>query len=290
MTDMRIAFIAILGLTALGFAACSSFSSDDGEGSPDASSVDANAPLEGAAPDSGLPGDAGDAATAVDKYSAAVLADAPLAYWRMAISSGLTIPDATGHGHALFLQGGGFTLGVPGAIADGGGDDAIRFDGINGSAAADDSRPFDFPNDAPFTIECWARYEALDGGGGSFPTLFSSVSGAASSANGYTLYISKIGSSVQFNYGNAQTVTGPAIVDSAWRHYAASFDGTVSRLFVDGQMVSKPTDAGITTRTSVFTVAGRSGGSEYFPGSIDEVAVYDKALTLAQIIAHIEAR
>src|SRR5688572_10082323 len=103
------------------------------------------------------------------KYRNAVLADKPLAYWRMGIQQGSSlIKDETGNGNDLVLQGGGHTFGRAGALA-GDDDTALGFDGKGSRAVLiGDARAFDFPNRAPFTIECWAFRETVrpDGGGG----------------------------------------------------------------------------------------------------------------------------
>ncbi|HMI83190.1 MAG TPA: hypothetical protein VK550_03800 [Polyangiaceae bacterium] len=123
-------------------------------------------------------------------YPGVVLADGPFAYWRMGIRSGSTVPDESGHQNELVLQGGGHSLGVPGAIA-GDGNTAIRFDGVNSYATAVRPRDFDFPGGAPFTIECWARREPLaDGGEGAyFQHLMGSSAGGPPNRNGFLLYI-----------------------------------------------------------------------------------------------------
>jgi hypothetical protein len=91
-------------------------------------------------------------------YKSAILADGPLAYWRMGITTGTVIPDETGRGNVLTLQGHPL-LGQSGAIANDD-DPAIHFDGASAYATAKDARPFDFANRHPFTLELWASFDA----------------------------------------------------------------------------------------------------------------------------------
>lgn len=58
-------------------------------------------------------------------YSTAILADTPQAYWRNDITSGSTVPDATGNGNTATLTS-GVTLNQPGAI-NGDTDTSIQF-------------------------------------------------------------------------------------------------------------------------------------------------------------------
>jgi hypothetical protein len=95
---------------------------------------------------------------------------------------------------------------------------------------------------------------------------------------------------VQFNYGGAATVTAPLPTTGGFHHYAATYDGTTSALYVDGQKSSKTTASDGVARTTSFSVGARSDGNEKFPGAIDEVAVYGRVLTPLELVKHIEAR
>jgi hypothetical protein len=101
------------------FVACSSFSEN---ATPE---TDTDAGAEGAAADGALARDAVvDAAAGTSAYRALVMADAPIAYWRMGVKAGLFIPDETAGKNDLILQGtNAYTLGAPGAIP---GDDDAR--------------------------------------------------------------------------------------------------------------------------------------------------------------------
>src|SRR3989440_1402067 len=63
-------------------------------------------------------------------YNATVLADHPVAYWRMDETTGSTMADASGNAnHGRYV--GIYTLGQPGALAGG----AVAFDGQSGAAS-----------------------------------------------------------------------------------------------------------------------------------------------------------
>src|SRR5690348_5065061 len=79
-------------------------------------------------------GNATAASTAAAKtYSATVLADHPVAYWRMDDTTGSTMADISGNANNGRYAG-IYTLGQPGAIA-GGGSTAVAFDGQSGAAS-----------------------------------------------------------------------------------------------------------------------------------------------------------
>jgi hypothetical protein len=231
-------------------------------------------------------------------YRGAVLGDAPIAYWRMGIASGSVVPDESGHRNDLLLQGTGHTFGVAGALA-GDPDGAIGFDGANGHAVALRPRDFDFPSGAPFTVECWARRErTIDGGSGEyFQHLVSASAGGPPNRNGYIFYIlpSDVDPSVvhtAFEYGVLDGVQvgveGPLGAASSYVHYVATFDGTKISLYVNATLASsRPVNGAFAPRMSEFVVGREaSTGRYHFSGALDEIAVYDKALSLLQVTNH----
>jgi hypothetical protein len=77
---------------------------------------------------------------------------------------------------------------------------------------------------------------------------------------------------------------------NAWTHLAATYDGTTQRLYVNGvQVASKAVSGALTTSNGALRIGGNSVWGEYFAGLIDEVRIYNKALTAAQIQADMAA-
>jgi hypothetical protein len=71
-----------------------------------------------------------------------------------------------------------------------------------------------------------------------------------------------------------------------WHHVTATGDGANLRLYVDGILIDVGSDATTTygsSATAFCVGANVSGTGHYFPGVIDEVVVYDRALTDAEI-------
>jgi Concanavalin A-like lectin/glucanases superfamily len=86
--------------------------------------------------------------------------------------------------------------------------------------------------------------------------------------------------------GRAETVLGNApIARGTWVHLATTYDGTTQRLFVNGVQVSQRAVSGT---IDVSTGALRIGGNdvwagEYFNGLIDEVRIFNRALSNGEI-------
>jgi len=83
------------------------------------------------------------------------------------------------------------------------------------------------------------------------------------------------------------------INDGGWYHLAAVRDGTnkINRLYVDGVEVDAEAGAvystGFSSLFAALTVGGlNSGSGNHFNGIIDEVALYDKVLSPAEVAGH----
>jgi hypothetical protein len=71
-----------------------------------------------------------------------------------------------------------------------------------------------------------------------------------------------------------------------WSHVALTFDGTMLRLYVNGSQVSSRATTGAILRTTrPLWIGGNSPYGEYFQGLIDEVRVYDRPLSRAEVRA-----
>src|SRR5258705_7733629 len=84
--------------------------------------------------------------------------------------------------------------------------------------------------------------------------------------------------------GNQNTAAPTALALNAWTHLAATFDGATVRLYVNGvQVASQAQTAPLATTTGTLQIGGDSYPNEFFAGAIDEVRIYNRALTQAEI-------
>src|SRR5437899_790336 len=85
--------------------------------------------------------------------------------------------------------------------------------------------------------------------------------------------------------GGNQNTFGPSVLAvNAWTHLAATFDGATVRLFVNGaQVASQAQTTPLATTTGTLQIGGDSYPNEFFAGRIDEVRIYNGALSAAEI-------
>ena len=73
-------------------------------------------------------------------------------------------------------------------------------------------------------------------------------------------------------------------------HVVGTYDGTTERLYVNGRQVASAALSGVADTTiSGLRIASWDGTQQFFAGTIDEAAVYNKALSASQVAAHFAA-
>jgi hypothetical protein len=216
-------------------------------------------------------------------YRAAVLADAPLAYWPFDEVSGTKSFDLSGNGrdalHVLEVQ-----LRQPGALPSTG--TAIAVEKGSGATAGD---VLDLPAGAPFSLEAWIHAPGPSAG-------HRCIIGKSRGTNGvgYHLFVDEDlsfhihgkradGTTAQEGVYNVTVPLG------AWTHVVATFDGRAAALYVDGALVGTKAITVKLEDTTSPLVVGMPDCSEQdigFNGQIDEVAVYGTALGADRVRAH----
>ncbi len=75
------------------------------------------------------------------------------------------------------------------------------------------------------------------------------------------------------------------VLDGAWHHCAATYDGTTMRVYLDGREIGKlirPGKISTQRQTAVF-IGSQGGQSEFFQGEIDDLRLYADALTADEV-------
>jgi hypothetical protein len=81
-----------------------------------------------------------------------------------------------------------------------------------------------------------------------------------------------------------------ALAANTWAHIAATYDKAMLRLYVNGvQVGSRARTGNIATSANPLQIGGDTFFGQYFRGTIDEVRVYNAALTAAQVQAEMNA-
>ena len=90
-------------------------------------------------------------------------------------------------------------------------------------------------------------------------------------------------------YGTPAT-TGIGFLNGDWRHVAGTYDGTNLKLYVDGSQVSSVSRTGnLITATGELYIGRTTTSANFFNGELDEVAVWDSALSSCDVKGIYEA-
>ena len=205
-------------------------------------------------------------------YRAVVLGDSPRGYWRLGEAAGTVAADTAGSNPGTYL--GGFTLGRPGILSD---NSAVQLNGSTGYVSVPDS-PSLHTGDH-FSLELWLKRIKLS----------TSVQVEGLFLKGYQLYLTPPGRLVLRKPLVRQIASSNvAITDTTqFHHVVATKSGAAVKLYVDG------VDA--TSAVSNLTIVDTSGrlaigaGANTFRGILDEAAVYNYALSAAQVANHFNA-
>jgi hypothetical protein len=205
-------------------------------------------------------------------YASVILGDSPSSYWRMD-DTGTTLVDQMGV--APMALTGGYTESVPGLLL-GDPDTAVTFDGINGFGVAAVNA---LSNPAGGgSVEAWIQTTGVTG----FAGIVCSQGSWAMFMNGGNLWAYDWGAATGRN-------TGFKINDGKVHHVAITWQSGVTNgtlCYVDGNLVFTTTTTTPNTAAHTAIGSGSSGGSQYFPGTIDEPAAYSYVLSPTQITAH----
>lgn len=258
MRALRYALSLAVNVAALPACGRLNFASELGPPSRDAAGVD-----------SGVDSNTG------SRYAAAVRRLNPIAYWRFGETRTPTAFDASGHGFDGTYA--AVALGRPGAVGDG--DTAVELLDTSG-AQIDMGDRFGFEGNAAFTIEMWVNPStpsALLVGKNDF-------NATTDLYDGWLIYYAETNTELRRATVN---IDAPAMAVGEYTHLVATYDGVTAVIYLNAVGTSYVTSEPMPHATSPFLV-GRQAMGEWarYIGLMDELAIYDFALTPAEVTEH----
>lgn len=195
--------------------------------------------------------------------------------WSMDENIGETIADSSGNGNDGIINGASWTTGVSGS--------ALNFNGANDYVGILD---IDLGN--TLTIEAWIR---IDGGFGTFGGIIGSQGWGPGDI--HFQINPQYGNKLQFGLFGLQPSSfmhSTTVFDESeygvWHHVAATYDGNsgVGKVYVDGQLQETTTGLNnVQARLYNPRIGSTYDNGRWFNGLIDELTIYDKALTEEEI-------
>jgi hypothetical protein len=211
--------------------------------------------------------------------SGAAQAASLVAWWRLDETSGTALADSTGNGHGATISGTstlGATVSSVIRFADTG---AVTFSGTSNSASGSATG---LPaTNANVSISGWFKLAASPAATGEMVCI------AGSGAQQYRIAIKPAtgGGTIEVDKNSAvlATVASLGLVSGTWYHLATTYNGTNDLIYLNGTQVG--TGAVLHDSAAAVTVfiGARNASTELFAGTIDDVRVFDYALSAAQV-------
>jgi len=201
-----------------------------------------------------------------------------VAWWRLDEGSGMMAFDSSGNGNDARFEG------APEWVEDGKFGKALKFNGSSDYLAAPDSESLDINGDQ-LSIAAWVNGE-------DWPAANHIVRKIADTGTGaiYMIRVQPDTVRVYLNTSAGETIVQGTTVlpTNEWVHVALTYDGTEARIYVNGQLDVSSNVSGEVSESNNELRIGRGEPAGYFVGMIDDVRLYNHALTESELLSAME--
>lgn len=194
-----------------------------------------------------------------------------LAHWKFDDGKDAKAADGSGDGRDATLVNG--PTWVPGRHGG-----ALSFDGKDDRVDAGARAEFEFQG--PFSITLWMKVKAFTKEWQAIVTKGEGSWRIVRFETGNSISFTTTGLSAEHTKANTRINT------NTWRHVAAVYDGTKKYLYVDGALDATVSVSGVLAPSvgkPVWIGASSDNGDRYLDGQLDDVRIYSRALTGAEV-------
>jgi hypothetical protein len=184
--------------------------------------------------------------------------------------------------NGTLIGGAGFAAGRQGQ--------AFGFDGVNDFVSVPDDNAWTFGN-SPFTIALWANFNSVNQQTfRQLPNVFIGHDNGAGATNkwvfffdddGHPMFLNGPGNIDDANFLRPTSTFNPTV--GQWHHFAVTRSANTYTFFVDGLSLGTAVSAIATPNASAALTIGQAEGLGHFNGRLDEIRIYDNALSSSQI-------
>lgn len=155
---------------------------------------------------------------------------------------------------------------------------ALDFDGVNDWVTVNDSASLDLSDG--MTIEAWIYPQSQNN---DWQTIV-----MKETSNNAVYYLDSSNKKnlpeIAFNDGSWHVLKSTALPLNQWTHLVGTYDGQYQRLYANGvEVANRPQTGLIPASNGVLRIGGSGLWGEYFNGKIDELRIYNRALTATEV-------
>lgn len=219
--------------------------------------------------------------SSVELQKGSSLANGLVGHWTFdGLDTQTTITDRSGQGnHGYFYGGATSSAKTIGKLGQ-----ALTFNGTSNYVNAGNTASLSVSGN--ITVALWAKWTAS---GDYFVALSKNDSG--NNRNGYAFWTDAVLDQqmvfqIANGTGNREVFSGGAPNDGRWHHFVGTWDGTTMRMYMDGVEGDNAPYTNTLVSSEYPLHIGRNApptGAEYFPGSLDDVRVYNRALSATEV-------
>jgi uncharacterized membrane protein len=195
----------------------------------------------------------------------------PVAAYGFDEGSGTTTADASGNANTGTLS--GATWNASGRYGS-----ALTFNGTSDWVTVPDNAVLDLTG--PMTIEAWVYPTSV----GDWRSVLLKETSTGLSYGLYTSDSDGLPSGWIRRTSDIGVTGNAAVAIDSWVHLAVTYDGSALNLYVNGsQVATRAITGAIATSSQPLRIGGNASYGEFFDGTIDEVRIYNRALTASEI-------
>jgi glucose/arabinose dehydrogenase len=195
--------------------------------------------------------------------------------WNFNEGTGTAVRDSSGNNNNGTRSGAGATWSTSGKYGG-----ALSFNGSSGKVTVPNSASLNL--NSSYSLEAWVRPTALN----SYQTVM-----IKETTSGCAYWLQTTGNRISSGFANGgcreHASTTPTVPVNQWSHLAAVFDDTANTytLYLNGTAISTQSETRAPNPTTQALVFGQTGygGGERWRGLIDDLRIYNRALTTAEI-------
>lgn len=190
-------------------------------------------------------------------------------YWKFDDGSGSTPDDSSGNGNHSNRNGPSWTTGQVGG--------ALGFDGSNDTVTINSSAPLNTMN-GKASVSVWVR-----------PTAFDSVWRRIITRAEYPnqqFYMESVGDGsgrIAVGIGPVSLTSAAALNTNTWYNLTMTYDGSVLKFYINGVLDKQQSGSGAIPTGGNISIGSDMSANEVWSGRIDEVALWNTALSPEQV-------
>ncbi len=202
-----------------------------------------------------------------------IMDDSLIAYWTFDEETGNIANDYSIYGHDLDLYFNPTWKSSDDCVLG----SCLSFDGVNDYLNSQNTEILDVSGSNNLTISFWANF-SLDGG-----DVYSILSKGEDSQ--YGLEFIKATRRVGFSDNICDTLYTPSYAFDFGRFYnlTVSYNGLKKAIYIDGEKKAESSCSGNFSNNFEDIILGKLGGSNFFSGILDEVKIWNRSLSEAEI-------